>query len=146
MSRNYVYSTLTADVQYTNFRAGPNNVPSAIPVAGKTGVFIKGGRGVASRGRSLITPLGVSTEVTDEQLTYLEGCVSFRKHRANGFIVVMQRDVDPEKVAADMTEKDGSAPLTPADIPEGVKTVSTETAKDEKPAGSRRGGRKGFDA
>jgi|SRR6478736_5361193 len=117
MARNYVYSTLSAPVDYINFVKGANNVPQALRCAGREGVFIHGGHGVATLGKSLITPQGVVTEVSDEQLTYLQENPVFQRHQKNGFIIVESKRVDPEKVAASMATADGSAPLAPSDFP-----------------------------
>jgi hypothetical protein len=105
----YVYSTLTADQQYTVWRKGGGDLPTA-----ETVVVIKGGHGLASK--HFITAKGVATRVTDEQLEALNRCPSFLRHQERGFIVVSKDEVAPEKVASNMEGRDGSAPLTPQDF------------------------------
>jgi hypothetical protein len=76
-------------------------------------VVIKGGANLATD--RLITPLGVRTEVTDQQLEQLEQNTIFQKHKKQGFIVVMSDKEDPDDIAKGMTPKDQSAPVTPND-------------------------------
>lgn len=129
MPRNYVYSTLTSPVRYVNHTRGGAEIPLPVSVDGEDGVLIHGGHGVASK--RLVTPLGVMTEVTDVQLTYLQENQVFQMHVKNGFVTVDTVKADPEKVAADMAGKDGSAPLTPADFDggQGPKVMDEEPAK-----------------
>jgi len=105
----YVFSTLSSNMDYTNHVDGGADLPIELPP-----VHIKGGAGVADA--RIITPRGVVTEVTDEQLEYLEANPVFRVHKANGFIIVETKKADPEKVAADMTGRDQSAPMVPEDL------------------------------
>lgn len=121
----YVYSTLSADVAYTNHEVGGGDMPVALPP-----VLIKGGAGIAND--RLITPRGVVTEVTEEQVEYLRQNMTFRMHEKNGFITVEQRNIDPDKVAADMTGRDKSAPVVPEDLPEGDRPVESEEQKATK--------------
>jgi len=108
MSKNYVFSTLANDQFYTNWIAGGGD----IPIKGHA-VLINGGTGVAND--RLITPLGVSTEITDFDLEELQKNLSFKNHEKEGFITVKAKKAEAEKVAADMNLKDESAPLTDAD-------------------------------
>jgi len=107
MAKNFVFSTLATNQRYQNYEIG-----GAQPVAGAV-VFIKGGAGVA--GENFVTPMGVPTEVTDEELGHLEKNQDFQLHKKNGFITVQTKKFEAEKVAADMNRADKSAPLTPAD-------------------------------
>ncbi len=77
-------------------------------------VTIKGGAGVANK--NIITPLGVHTEVSAEEMDLLNENGIFKLHKDAGFIAVEEKKADVEKVVADMTTKaDPSAPLTPSD-------------------------------
>ena len=105
---NHVFSTLANDQLYTNWIPGHD-----LPIKGPS-VLIKGGTGVAND--RLVTPLGVVTPVSDEQLAELNKNEGFKQHLKEGFIRVQAKRADPEKVAADMNLKDRSAPLTPADF------------------------------
>lgn len=104
----HVFSTLANDQRYTNYVSNPEGAPI---VTGE--VLIKGGAGVAND--RFITPLGVHTEISEEQLAELEKNQVFIRHKRDGFVTIQQRRADPEKVATDMNAKDKSRPLTPAD-------------------------------
>jgi len=108
MAKTYIFSTLANDQLYTNWLQGGGDMP----IKGHS-VLVKGGTGVAND--RLITPLGVSTEITDYDLEELQKNPSFKDHEKNGFIVVKAKKAEAEKVAADMNLKDESAPLTDAD-------------------------------
>ena len=108
MAKVYVFSTLANDQLYTNWLQGGND----LPIKGHS-VLIKGGTGVAND--RLITPLGVSTEITDYDLEELKKNPSFLDHEKNGFITVRNKKAETEKVASDMNLKDESAPMTNSD-------------------------------
>lgn len=108
MAKIYIFSTLANDQSYTNWVKGGGDVP----VKAHT-VFIKGGTGVAND--RLITPLGVSTEVTDFDLDELRKNPSFLDHEKNGYISVSIKKAEAEKVASSMNLKDESAPMTASD-------------------------------
>lgn len=103
----YVYSTLTADNQYRLYDDGGADMK--VP---RQNIVIKGGTGVAND--RLVTPLGVVTQVTAEEADALKKHPVFQEHLKNGFVVIQAKQVEPEKVAADMDTADKSAPLNPA--------------------------------
>lgn len=106
----FVYSTLTCPNIFVTYL---NNSSKDVSVPIKK-VLIHGGHGVANK--QFVTPKGVVTSVTEEEMEeHLLKNVSFMEHVANGFITYEKKKVDPEKRAADMKDKDGSAPITPAD-------------------------------
>lgn len=107
-AKHYVFSTLANDQLYTNWIQGGAD----LPVKGHS-VLIKGGTGVAND--RLITPIGVSTEISEYDLEELERNPSFKDHRDKGFLVVRAKNADAEKVASDMNMDDESAPMTDAD-------------------------------
>jgi len=107
----YVYSTLTADNAYAVYKEKDAN--KDIPEIERT-ILIKGGHGVANK--HFQTPQGVVTSVSDEDMKVLEQNVHFKFHRENGFLKVERHKAETERVAADMEEKDKSAPLTPNDF------------------------------
>ena len=107
MAKNYIFSTLANDQIYTNWHKGGNEIPQR-----GHSVLIKGGTGVAND--RLITPLGVSTEVTDFDIEELRKNPSFLDHEKYGFVTIKTKKMEEEKVAADMNLKDQSAPLTAA--------------------------------
>lgn len=113
----YVFSTLASDVAYTNHAQGGGDLPIDLPP-----VVIKGGAGVANE--RIVTPRGVATEVTEEQVEYLRANQVFQLHEKNGFVMVSESYADPDTVAADMTGRDNSAPVVPQDnIAPGADTV-----------------------
>lgn len=131
-----VFSTLSCDVDYTNYTSGGGDMPVPMP-----SVKIKGGAGVAND--RLVTPLGVATQVTEEQVAYLRQNPVFQMHEKNGFVMISEKRGDADAVAADMSGADGSAPLTVADVSGESDTavvVGGESVTDEapKPRGRRK--------
>lgn len=104
----FVFSTLASDVAYTNHTPGGGDMPIA-----QDPVVIKGGAGVAND--RLVTPRGVMTRVTAEQVEYLRQNEVFKMHEANGFITISEGAAEADVVAADMTGRDESAPVVPQD-------------------------------
>jgi hypothetical protein len=107
----YVYSTLTCDNEYASW------IKNGDQQSIERKVLIKGGHGVMNK--HFITPLGVVTDVSDEDLEFLEGIDAFQQHKKNGFITVEKKKIDAEKAAANMKRRDQSAPITPADYAPG---------------------------
>src|SRR5665213_1861687 len=78
---------------------------------------IKGGAGVAQK-RALITMLGTMTEASQDDMAFLNAQLSFERLLKSGFVSVMKASGwvdDPDAVAADMMQRDGSAPLVAND-------------------------------
>lgn len=114
----YVFSTLVSDQRYVDWSKGASD----LPIEGQS-VFIKGGTGVAND--RFVTPLGVMTEVDDEQMKLLSSNEMFKLHKANGFITVQEKSADPEKVAADMSLSDPSSPKTPGSYVDAGENTAT---------------------
>ena len=115
----YVYSTATSSIAYTQYIENSSKDLAVVKRKAdgtKMVVTIKGGHGVATK--HLFTPRGVVTEVTDEEMDLLLQDKNFQRHVKNGFMTYDKKEVKPEKKAAEMTQKDGSAPLTPQDFEE----------------------------
>lgn len=110
---NYVYSTLTCDNAYTVYEKTTGGL--TIP---KAEVVINGGTGLANK--HLITPLGMVTNITDDELAMLKENPVFIEHVKNGFLIVQEggKAEDAEKVASDMSTDSGSSPLTEQDVVE----------------------------
>lgn len=109
----YVYSTLSSDQTYCQYqkKLDPKKIPQILER-----IFINGKANVVNK-NTFITPKGVVTEITDEQLKILETIPAFKNHKEAGFIKVDTSQTDPEKVAkADMTAKDKSAQLVESDF------------------------------
>ena len=79
---NYVYSTLTADNEYST-------------TAGTVVIF--GRLGAKQRGK-IDTPAGVATQVDDNQITALESHPLFAKHVAAGHISVQKKELTASRV------------------------------------------------
>ena len=110
MSDFYVYSTLTAGVNYGT-EAGA--------------VHIAGGANVPNK--YMLTSAGVVTSVTADQLEALKRNRVFMLHHNNGFIRWEAKKHDVEKVVVDMERADASAPDTEADAAEFEKKTGTKT-------------------
>lgn len=107
----FIYSTLTCDNEYTEWKK-TGDQQSAV-----RSVLIKGGHGVMNK--NFLTPLGIVTEVSDDDMRFLMNNSAFKFHLEGGFLKVEEKSYESEKVAADMTGADASAQLTPADFEEG---------------------------
>ena len=95
MAKNYIYSTLSSSVKYECEGAS---------------ILIKGGANIPNV--HMLTPKGVVTEVTDEELVLLGGNSVFQLHKANGYIHIDKKEHKVENVIADMTRRDNAAPDT----------------------------------
>ncbi|MCL2887518.1 MAG: hypothetical protein FWF20_12255 [Betaproteobacteria bacterium] len=104
----YVYSTLANDQKYIDWQKGGADVH--IPAHA---VLVKGGSGVMNK--RIVTPLGIATEISEEEAAFLERNPLFKMHAQKGFVRIERRKADPEKVAADMSRADPAGPKTPAD-------------------------------
>lgn len=123
----YIYSTLTCDNAYTLYSEGANGLK--VP---QGSITIKGGTGIAND--RLITPLGVTTSVSEEELSALQQNTVFQQHIANGFIVVQEegKAQDAEKVAANMSVNSKDKPVTPSDYQDGEGKTQVTTNKKGK--------------
>lgn len=124
MSKLYIYSTLSNDQRYATYRTAERGVPQVA-----SSVFIAGKANVTNK--HFITPRGVATEVTAEQLAELRTNEVFKLHEKNGFVTVSEKKQDAEKVAASMTGRDASAPLVEQDFAEDKAPV-TNTSRRRK--------------
>jgi hypothetical protein len=111
----YVTSTLSADVKYTRYQQQSSG--SNTPVGH---VLIRGGANVANKkfavADGILTPEGIQTHVSDDDLAFLEQDEVFQTHLKNGFVKIHRSATKVEKVVEDMTAKDKSAPITPEDM------------------------------
>ena len=109
----YVYSTLTADQLYSVYPPPEDIDFKSIPVANQK-IRISGGANVITK--QFVTPKGIMTKVTDQQLQQLEKVAAFQNHKERGYITVESSRIDPDKAAKNMTTKDKSAPLVEEDF------------------------------
>lgn len=108
-----VYSTLSNGTEIVDWEVDErNNIPKR-----KFSVVIKGGANVMSK-KGLITPLGMMTEITQEQMDFLNSHPMFLQHVKDGWMTPVKasgwRD-DPDTVAANMASRDGCSPDKPED-------------------------------
>ena len=130
MSKVYVYSTLTNSNRYGPFTVGGADLPNRPET-----VEIKGGAGIATK--HFMTPYGVLTTITEEQLALCQADPAFQHHVKEGWIIVDTVQRDAENVAVDMAARDGSAPLVPQDVDEATE-VTPVLNKEPAPTPSRR--------
>lgn len=118
MARHFVYSTLTSHQKYVKWKILPNGMQVHDGF-----VLIHGGANVATGSApKVLTPRGIVTEVSDEEMALLQNDMTFKRHEANGFIHVQTVQDRPEKVAEKhMEARDDSAPLTPQILAEKAK-------------------------
>jgi hypothetical protein len=118
----YIYSTLTGSQRYQTYTKQANGVSSAE----RPSILIQGGTNVADK--NFVTPRGVVTKVTDAQLKELKANKMFQTHLKNGFIKIEEKAGDTDKVVADLTQRDGAAPLVDGDFKD-TKTPETNKKK-----------------
>lgn len=115
----YVLSKLANTQIYTQYTKGINNIN--MPVKR---VEIKGGADVTDK--NLVTPSGVVTKVTADELEILKANKDFQKHLERGCLNIFDSMPDIE-TKAEKLEKDNSKQLTPADYAKkGKKKPKTE--------------------
>jgi hypothetical protein len=113
----YVYSTATCSTAYVKYKPTSANGGGAGHNLVLKKVIINGGHGLNTK--HMITPKGIVTQVSDEDMEFLLQDQNFLRHVDAGFITYDKKKIDPEKKANNMADKDGSAPLTPADFEKG---------------------------
>ena len=115
----YVLSKLSNSQCYTIYAKGVDNIN--IPVES---VEIKGGADVTDK--NLVTPEGVITNVTPEQLEILKSNKDFQRHLEGGYVKYFGTAPNIEKHAAKM-QKDNSRQITKSDYEKkGKKAPKTE--------------------
>ena len=115
----FIVSRLTATVEYTIYVKGNTDIPQV-----QRSIIVQGGADVMNR--SLVTPLGVGTSVTDEELEALEAHPVFALHKSNGFVAVLgSKTDDPSSIGAGMAKDVKSAPVTEADFTAARNAVET---------------------
>lgn len=129
----YVCSTLAQDMAFTLFdtskakNGGPN---VAIP---GSRVLIKGGANVVDF-KTGSAPLGVITEVNQEQMNSLNENPHFLDAMEKGYLSVSDKKLDPEVQIAknDMETRDASSQRVPQDFPEDQAPTAGDAPKKKK--------------
>lgn len=108
----YILSKLSNSQIYTKWAQGQNGINH---IAAK--VEIKGGADVINK-KTLETPNGVVTEVTDNDLDILKQNPDFIRHVEGGYISIIDNKITEDKAAEKAKDmpKDNSAQKTPKDF------------------------------
>lgn len=113
----FIVSKASQDIEYAGWEKGKNGLNKKA----KT-VVIKGGANVLNK-KTMETVNGVITEVSAEDVKFLESLSSFRRQKEAGWMIVVKTKSEAEKKAAAKetddegnVKKDGSAQLTPDDF------------------------------
>ena len=113
----YIISRASQSTEYTSWAKGRNGENKRLK-----SVLIKGGANVVDK-KTLETPAGVITEVSAEDLKFLQSHSAFKRHVAAGWLSIEKTkgaaDKKSEIVQKDKdgyVEKDGSAQLLPEDF------------------------------
>lgn len=113
----YIVSSLSADNRYAFYEKTSGNVLRV-----KKEILIKGGANVTDK-KTLLTPHGAVTEVSEQDLELLKTNIGFKNHLEKGFLKIVETDnkYKAEETAEKMGTKDKSAQRTPADYAKGGK-------------------------
>lgn len=109
----YIYSTLSNNQNYTAWKEVLKGQEQS-PRKKEQSVLINGGANVVDK-KALITPEGVETIIDEKKMEILNACPMFKRHVEAGFIKALDKKHEATDVAKNMTKKDKSAPLTPAE-------------------------------
>lgn len=106
----YVFSTLTANTEYTVYANKVDEKASAGSIATPIkSVLVKGGANVNTR--LIGAQPGHRTEISDEDALFLMDHPLFKTHQENGFVKIEDSKLKVEKAVKDMQARDASAPL-----------------------------------
>ena len=118
----YVFSTLTANQKYPTWtKVHGRDLPNM-----ESYVLIRGGANLPPK--TLVTPKGVMTKITDEQYGRLRESPGFKQHLENGFLSVEDAPHDVDDVVSGLKEKDTSAPMVPKDFEDDGRKSPTTAA------------------
>ena len=104
----YIASKMAANVNYAIYTKGQNGINVVKQV-----ITINGGADVMDK-KTLITPEGVVTVLSDEDFSKLQSNPIFVSHMERGVLKVCSNERNAENVSKELT-KDTSAQLTPKD-------------------------------
>lgn len=126
----YILSKLANSQCYTQYVKGVNDINNVCER-----IFIKGGADVINK-KTLDTPNGVVTEVTNEQLDILKQNADFNRHLENGFVSIIENKISEDKTEekAAIMPKDNSRQKTPKDYKKSkgkAKPIENDNENDE---------------
>ena len=116
----FITSKMAAGVKYAFYSQNGNRINIVTDT-----IEVLGGADVINK-RSLDTPHGVVTELTDEQIEKLKTHPLFQLHLKNGAVAIFGSEKEAKKAETSL-EEDKSAQITPADYEKG------NTKKDIRP-------------
>lgn len=125
---HHVYSKLVNNQRYVGYAPGGGDIPVEAMA-----VLVMGGAGLADE--NLHTPMGVQTKITEEQAAFLESNSVFKVHKAKGKVTIERRNVDIEKVIANLGDADPSSPITPSSFEGSDLSADTGNAAPSKVRG-----------
>ena len=119
----YIFSTLTNDQVYANYKLPVGSRQQRLvaeKINSKNGIFIEGGANLRKiADRSIVTPKGVMTKVSQDEYKYLCRCAGFVDHFEGGYIAIEAKEHKATDVAKNMKAKDKSAQKTKGDFKDG---------------------------
>ena len=124
--RVFITSRLAGGVDYAFYEKAANGMNRVVET-----ISIKGGSDVNDK-RTLITPIGVVTELSSEQFEKLKKHPVFQQHLENGYITINENEKAAQK-AGEKLEVDKSAQLTPDDYENGNEKKDMIAAPKKKP-------------
>jgi len=104
----YIMSKMTANVNYAVYTKGARGINEVKQI-----ISVRGGADVVDK-KTLVTPEGVLTVVSDEDYAKLQDNPIFKRHLERGVLKISTNESNAEKSSAELT-KDKSAQLTPKD-------------------------------
>ncbi len=107
----YICSTATACLRFVEY--DKSHPGEARPPRELRSVAIMGGANLPPK--TLVTPKGVLTPVSADELSFLVANDSFNKGVKRGFLTIIRGESDMDAALSGMESKDRSAPKTPAD-------------------------------
>ena len=108
----FITSKMAAGVTYAFYAPAANKINVVTDT-----ITINGGADVINK-RSLETPTGVVTELTDEQIDKLKSHPLFQEHLQNGAVTIISSEKDAKKAEKDL-EEDKSSQIKPDDYEKG---------------------------
>lgn len=108
----FITSRMAAGVEYAFYKKTANGAN----IVDKT-IIINGGSDVINK-KTLITPTGVVTEISKDDLDLLYTNPVFKKHLEEGYLTINDNEKAADK-AGDKLEKDKSSQIVPEDYENG---------------------------
>ncbi len=104
----YIMSKMSANVNYAIYTKGAKGLNEVKQI-----ITVNGGADVVDK-KTLVTPEGVLTVVSDEDFAKLQDNPIFKRHLDRGVLSISSNERNAQKSSVELT-KDDSAQLTPKD-------------------------------